>query len=165
MGFVEDTCPRGKPMTIQLLEKSSSIIEHKYDSQTNPIQVFFPSSAAVGSPIGDCSVGVWAGFTRSLAAKMILEATSVLDLPDEEFQELIPLLKSVLYVKVTYPNRGSTISEQESGSRCCAVCWLLFVEKEGKNTILNLSLQWLSTWCPRPCTMSASDIFLLYFFI
>ena len=90
-------CPRGRTCAkmVSILELSISFLEKSFASARSPIQVHFGESvAAVGDAIPDASVKPVVGYSRTLAAKLLLlECT---ELSDPELTTVKPLLESLL---------------------------------------------------------------------
>ena len=105
-GHKEESAIRGKPKMGFVLDKVNSFLEQKFNSQEHPIHPLFPPDAAPNALIQPGMALHSVGFTRTLAAKVILVAVSNMGLPDDEFRELFPVLKSCLYVKVVYSPAG-----------------------------------------------------------
>ena len=107
-GHKEESAIRGKPKMGFVLDKVNSFLEQKFNSQEHPIHPRFPPDAAPNALIQTGMVLHSVGFTRTLAAKMIIVAVSTMGLPDDEFRQLIPVLKTCLYIKVVYsPAEGN----------------------------------------------------------
>ena len=87
---------------VQVLEVCVSFINvGKYNSQERPIFALFPAMPA-GDPIEDFSVHHSQGMTRTLACKIIVETVFDMDLDDDDFIKVLPLVVSCLWVKYVY---------------------------------------------------------------
>ena len=87
---------------VQVLEVCVSFINvGKYNSQERPIFALFPAMPA-GDPIEDFSVHHSQGMTRTLACKIIVETVFDMDLDDDDFIKVLPLVVSCLWAKYVY---------------------------------------------------------------
>ena len=96
IGYMTCHAIRGRPDMVQVLEVCVSFINAgKYNSQERPIFALFPAMPA-GDPIEDFSVHHSQGMTRTLACKIIVETVFDMDLDDDDFIKVLPLVVSCL---------------------------------------------------------------------
>ena len=97
-GCKEDTAVKGRSNMVNILEVAFSFLENTFNSAQNPVDVLFTEPP--GQTIVDFSVHLSLGFTRVLAAYVVLLA--MMDLPVEDLKEGVPVLCSLFTVHFTY---------------------------------------------------------------
>ena len=102
LGYMEDASFRGKAKTVHVLDLVVSFLERTFKSAGSPLKVAFPAGAVPGNPLKDFHLVHCIGLTRSLAAKMIMHAVAALKWTDEGYMGILPVLQSLLLVRVVY---------------------------------------------------------------
>ena len=118
VGHLEDHAYRGRPQTVHILEKVQSLLESTFQSENFPPKLALPGPAAVpGDSLGDHVFKHVVGFTRVLAAMVILEGASSLKLSDSDLLSLSDVLMSCLCIKVTFKAYASEDQAREESLR------------------------------------------------
>ena len=107
-GHTEASAIKGRSNMVNILEIAFSFLENTFNSAQNPVEVLF--SDLPGQPVADFSVRLSLGFTRVLAAYVVLLA--MLDLEQAELSELVPLLRSLFTVRFTHNPAGSDAEQR-----------------------------------------------------
>ena len=97
-GHSEDSAIKGKSNMVNIWEVAFSFLENTFNSAQNPVEVLFTGQP--GEPLADFSVRLSLGFTRVLAAYVVLLA--MLDLEQAELAEVVPVLRSLFALRYTY---------------------------------------------------------------
>ena len=98
---------------VNILEVAFSFLENTFNSAQNPVDVLFTEPP--GQTIVDFSVHLSLGFTRVLAAYVVLLA--MMDLPVEDLKEGVPVLCSLFTVHFTY-NPAPSDAAQRARKPC-----------------------------------------------
>ena len=70
---------KGKSNTVWILDVARRFLENPYNSTKDPLDLLFKAGAAEGSPVEDFSLRHNVGFSKSIAAKLILDAAGPSD--------------------------------------------------------------------------------------
>lgn len=106
LGFSDSAGYRGKPKQVSIVELAINFVEDSFQSVRQPLSVSFDSSTG---PVGMFSIKHVVGFTRSLAAKMVLEFWSQLN--ETQQKDLSHVFASCLTIKVTWQVAANAESE------------------------------------------------------
>ena len=98
LGHADSSAVKGRSNVVSILEVAFSILENTFNSAQSPAAVLFHE--VPGQTITDFSVRLSVGFTRVLAAKVVLLA--MMQLCQEEVSHVLPVLCSLFFVKFTY---------------------------------------------------------------
>jgi hypothetical protein len=100
LGHHEDSAYRGKPQTVHVLEIAASFLENTFDSQNFLLKVALPLGAIPGGDVGELQYKHVVGFTRVLAAMLLLEGVDSLSLSDTQLLALSDVLPSCFCIKL-----------------------------------------------------------------
>ena len=118
LGYQEDHSYRGKPQTVHILEKAQSFLEKCFDSQNFPLKIAMPGPGAIpGEPLEDHMFKHIVGFTRCLAACVILEGAATGRLSDSQLVSLSDVLLSCLCIKATFKSYATEDEAREESLR------------------------------------------------
>ena len=117
LGHQEDSSYRGKPQTVHVLETSASFFEKTFDSMNFPPRLALPHGSCPGEHIGDLQYKHVVGFTRVLAALVLVEGVSVLNLSDTQLVSLSDVLLSCLCIRAVYKSYESEDKAREESLR------------------------------------------------
>lgn len=112
LGFSDSAGCRGKPKQVSIVELAVLFAESSFQSVRQPLNVTFTEA---NGQVSAFSIRHVVGFTRSLAAKMVLECWSELDAAQQK--DLLDVVKSCLVIKVTCQPAGSLEQEFFSSMR------------------------------------------------
>ena len=118
LGHLEDHAYRGRPQTVHILEKAQSLLEKTFDSENFPLKLALPGPGAI--PEADLDDHVFkhvVGFTRCLAAMVILEGAHSLKLSDSDLLSLSDVLMSCLCIKATFKAYATEDEAREESLR------------------------------------------------
>ena len=131
-GFTEDHSVKGKSKLVDIMDTVDNFLKKPYNSKTEPLQVLFAPGSQVGAPVPDWSMVLSIGMGKSSAARMILEAVSVMNLDHEALKTIAAKIKALLRMRCTYEPAAN---EEEQLEKALA----------GKNRV---------TQRPRPCPLT-----------
>ena len=117
LGHKEEHAYRGKPQTVHILEIAQSMLEKGFDSKNFPLRIALPHGAVQGESLGNTQFKHIVGFTRCLAAMLILEGVASLKLSDSELISMSDVLESCLCIKVSYTAYASEDEAREASLR------------------------------------------------
>ena len=116
LGHLEEHAYRGRPQTVHILEKAQSLLERTFDSETFPVKLALPGPGAIpGAKLGEQVFKHVVGFTRCLAAMVILEGAA--SLPDTDLLSLSDVLMSCLCIKAAFKAYASEDQAREESLR------------------------------------------------
>ena len=131
-GFTEDHSVKGKSKLVDIMDTVDNFLKKPYNSKNDPLQVLFGPGSQVGAPVQDWSMVLSIGMGKSSAARMILEAVSMMNLDHEALKTIAPKIKALLRMRCTYEPAAT---EEEQLEKALA----------GKNRV---------TQRPRPCPLT-----------
>ena len=118
LGHLEDHAYRGRPQTVHILEKAQSLLENTFDSENFPLKLALPGPGAIpGANLDDQVFKHVVGFTRCLAAMVILEGAASLKLSENELLSMSNVLMSCLCIKATFKAYASEDQAREESLR------------------------------------------------
>ena len=118
LGHLEDHAYRGRPQTVHILEKAQSFLERNFDSENFPVRLALPGPGAIpGANLDDQVFKHIVGFTRCLAAMVILEGAASLKLADSDLLSLSDVLMSCFCIKATFKAYASEDQAREESLR------------------------------------------------
>ena len=119
LGFQEDHAYRGTPQTAHIFEIAKIMLERAdgFDSDNFPLKIALPAGAIPGKAVGDIQYKHIVGFTRCLAAMVILEGVATLKLSDSDLVSLSDVLLSCFCVKTFYKAYASEDDAREDSLR------------------------------------------------
>jgi len=117
LGYQEDSAYRGKPQTVHVLEIASSFLEKKFDSMNFPPKLALPPGATPGGDVTNMQYKHVLGFTRVLAAFVILEGVHLLNLSDSQLLTLSDVLLSCFCIRANYKAYESEDKAREESLR------------------------------------------------
>lgn len=102
---------KGKSSMVSVLECCVSFLERPYDSVGEPLNVLMHRGATVDSPVPDFGLRHSIGFSKSLAARILLESIVELNLSDSDIALLKKEIQALYMMKCVY-NPASNVKEQ-----------------------------------------------------
>ena len=117
LGHQEDSAFRGKPQTVHVLETACSFLERTFESQNFPPKLALPPGAIPGEEVAEIRYKHVVGFTRVLAAMLLLEGVAVLNFSDAQLLTLSDVLLSCFVIRATYKAYESEDKAREESLR------------------------------------------------
>ena len=117
LGHHEDSAYRGKPQTVHVLEIAANFLEKTFDSQTFSLKIALPPGAIPGGDLGEIQYKHVVGFTRVLAAMLLLEGVDSLSLSDTHLLALSDVLLACFCIRANYKAYESEDKAREASLR------------------------------------------------